>query len=161
MESLPDLKMTAIAVLYQTKWNSTNRPNSFFVKEALSSFVSSLQDDDIGYFYDPKSPYEICTNPGELVGKIANSNLPYSFNFSNGIDCLMSILDTVENEYNRIGVIISDCMSEGDIDKINSFNIDAKIYVFNIGKTSFEGVINLKTVSELAQKLSEIQESLI
>lgn len=141
-----NLKSTAIAILFHTKWNSrkANKTNDFVVKEILAQFVSSLEDDDLGYFYDPQKPYELCTNPGELVGKIANSHLPYNFDFSKGIECLKKMLESISDDYNRIGIIVSDSSLEDHHFLISTIK-NAQIHVFSIK----DGV-------ELEDKLREI-----
>lgn len=111
---MPDLKMTALGILYQIRWKSrkTNRPANFIVKETLAEFVSTLEDDDIGYLYDP-SRDGMCLHPGELCGKIANSNLPYSFPVHEGVRKLMTTMKGIdEKDYNRFAVIVSDCLDE-------------------------------------------------
>ncbi len=155
-EALPELKMTALAVLFQTKWNSKkeNKSNDFVVKEALATFASSLEDDDIGYFYDPKAPRDLCINPGELVGKIANSNLPYGFNFSKGVDHLVEILHAFDDDYSPITVVVSDCFTEDQVKDLMLKLEGFKLYVFSIGNCAVvDGVIRLKDACELSEAL--------
>lgn len=160
---LPDLKMTALAVLYQTKWNSqkANKPNSFIVKETLALLVSTLQDDDTGYFYDPKCPIDVCVNPGTLVGKIANSHLPYSFDFVAGVKNLIRILNSLEKEdYNRMGIIVTDCLIEKEAQILKSliFESGLKIYVFGIGRCfQVDGVNYMKDSYDLADHFANFK----
>jgi hypothetical protein len=160
-EELPDLRMTALAALIYIKWRSkeTNKPNSFVVKEALAKFASRLEDNDIGYFYDPASPREFCVNPGHLVGKISNCNLPYTLDFKRGVEHVANMLKAVDsNDYIKTGIIISDCLEKKDVDsvcEIISKVDDAKFYVFTIGNkgSSFEGAIQIDDASRLGDKL--------
>lgn len=145
---------------------SESKPNDFVVKRALATFASILEDDDIGYFYDPASPKEICTNPGSLVGKIANSHLPYGFDFRKGVDHFVLILKTIsDQDYNKVGLIVSDCFTKGELDhvmeKIATLN-NTKIYVIGIGSGTTVGgdMMYLQDASELSNKLKEIGESL-
>lgn len=160
---LPDLKMTFLAILFQTKWSSqtANKTNDFVVKEALAAFASSLEDDDVGYFCDPQSPNQLC-NAGELVAKIANSNLPYGFNFGKAVENLALVLDAMDKEdFNKVAIVISDCLTETDaknLMKVVSNIADAKIVVFGIGKGCFNGmnIIHLEDASDLSSHLQGI-----
>lgn len=159
----PDLKMTFLAVLFQTKWSSqlANKTNSFVVKEALSSFASFLEDDDVGYFFDPQLPNQFC-NAGELVGKISNSNLPYNFNFTKAIDSLITVLEAIdEDDYNKIAVVVSDCLTEQDAKTLVKFisNVsNTKVVVFTIGKGCFKETefIYLEDANDLSKNLNDV-----
>jgi len=163
---LPNLKMTALAVLYKNKWNSKkiNRSNDFIVKESLSQFASSLEDDDIGYLYNPLQPNELCINPGELVGKISNTNLVYNFNFMNGVKYVISMLKSLDNsDYNRIGIIVSDCLEKNEVDEMESYLNDCediKIYKIGIGKCfCFKNMIYVRDAAELKEILEDIKKN--
>jgi len=166
-DSLPDLKMTALALLFQMKWHcpTVHKSNDFVVKETLAYFASILEDDDIGYFYDPKAPKDLCTNPGELVGKIANSRLPYGFNFGRAVDQFVLMLNSIdEQDYNKIGVVVSDCLVKTDADELMKkvATIEgAKTYVFSIGGCAVtDGIIHLEDALELKEGLNRVGASL-
>jgi hypothetical protein len=174
-DKLPDLKMTALAVLYQTRWESRklNRRANFVVKEALATFASTLEDDDLGYFYDPASPKELCINPGVLCGKIANSNLPYDFSFYDGIEHLVEVLNAIDDEYNRIALIVTDCFDyynhPGSLQQLQRLK-DAKVFVYEIGYCGIVlrelcdkfslNYVNLKDAADLSEALKDIGKSL-
>lgn len=163
MENLQEsLRMTALAVLFQTKWNSkkANRPNDFVIKEALVTVASLLQDDDIGYFYNPRTPKEICTNPGELVGKISNSHLPYDFDFRKGTKNLVDVLNSLNDDYNCFGIVVSDCMKKEDCEQMFEDLKElqkGKIYIFGIGKCCIvEGITHVEDAADLENALSRL-----
>jgi hypothetical protein len=172
-DKLPDLKMTAIAVLFQMHWTSkkTGKAGDFIVKEALTNFTSFLEDDDIGYFYDPASPKHLCIHPGELCGKIGNSSLPYSFNFLDGLKHLSYFLNALDDyDYNKVCVIVTDCFDPiHESFMLNFLNeLDSKVYVYEIGKDLLSKVCksvgaNYELLSDaihLEDKLAFIRESL-
>jgi hypothetical protein len=152
-DELPDLKMTALAILYQTKWMShlANKPNAFVVKETLAIYASSLQDDDIGYFYDPNSPNSLCTSPGELVGRIANSKLPYSFDLHKAVQHFKLILNAIdENDYNKHGVIVVDCLNQSEAVWLMEALIGLPVKVYALGKCyCADGMILVKDSVDL------------
>jgi hypothetical protein len=169
---MPDLSMRAIAVLFQVKWRSTaNRPADFLVKESLASFLSGFEEDDVGFFYDPTSRPEICTHPGQLVGKITNSRLPYQFNFATGVDMCARFLNSLDDSYRKIMVIITDCFDVEDADRTKIFLSsakDTKPYVFGVGQHCHPSLddlchdlgveyVFLKDVEELDIGLKSIQ----
>jgi hypothetical protein len=164
-DELPDLKMSALAVLFKNKWScpAAHKPNDFVVKEALAVLASSLEDDDIGYFYSPNAPRELCTNPGELVGKIANTKLPYNFDFRKGVSQLIEILKAIDDDYNKMGVVVSDCLTEGEAaDLMSSLSAlkDVKIFVFGIGGCAVtDKMIHLQDALELHDSLKCVRES--
>lgn len=143
MEDFPELKMTALGILYQVRWSSRNHKSAdFLLKEKLAGFISSLEDDDIGYFYDPSYPDRVCLHPGELCGYVSNANLPYSFNIYKGLSSLAKFLNDLEDDYNGVGIFIVDeevSLFESYASKLEK---NIKMFVFEIGKCS------LKEVSE-------------
>lgn len=163
-DDFPDLRMTFLAILFQTKWTSqaAQKSNDFVVKEAIASFASRLEDDDMGYFYDPEQSDKL-RNAGELVGKIANSRLPYNYPFHKAIEKLEVVLNTIDvNDYNRTAIVVSDCFNNSDMLKltslINSMK-DVNFIVFGIGRSCVksDNVIFLEDASELDRYLQGIK----
>lgn len=133
---MPDLSLKALAILFQLKWNSrSNRPSSFIAKEALATFASTLNEDDVGFFYEPHKQPEICTHPGQLVGKISNNNLPYHFGFSAAIEVFTGVINFLDDNYKKMGIIVTDCFEAGDSDTTVNYlsSLDGKTYLFAIG----------------------------
>lgn len=134
---MPDLSLKVLAILFQLKGTSVlNQPASFIAKETLASFASRLDEDDVGFVYDPESQPEICTNPGQLVGRISNSKFPYHFPFSRAVEVFSSLLNFLDDSYRKIGIVITDCFEDFDSNFITNYlpTVKGEIYVFDIGK---------------------------
>ncbi len=171
---LPEITMSALAVLYHVQGKSrTNRQGDFVTKDALAAFVSSLEEDDIGYLYEPGSKEDdICTNPGELVGKIANSKMPFAFNWGEGVRHLVDVLTSLDEDYSKLGLVVTDCFTKEDVYGMKKGLERAKdvtMYVFAIGTSPAlkeacqrEGVHfqELEDVDQLDDRLKEIRKSL-
>ena len=161
--AMPDLSLKAVALLFQVKWNSrSSRPASFLVKETLASFVSNLEEDDVGFLYEPEKQPEICIHPGQLVGKILNSRFPYHFQFSKGVEVFASLLNSLDDDYKKMGLIVTDCFDKSDADAVGGMLSgikDASVYVFGVGRhcdPSLEAIC--KEVEVNYVKLEDVEE---